>query len=148
MFSMAFDLYIFDLDGTLIDTRQDITAAINEMLTRYGLESKSVEEVTGYVGDGIKKLVHRCIDEPSINNREVSLDEAVSMFEECYWNHMLDTTMAYPGVMDLLAALKDRQKAILTNKAYKFTKAITDGLGLTQQFSLIVAGDTVSRKKP
>ena len=101
---MAFDLYIFDLDGTLIDTRQDITTAINEMLNHYGLESKSVGEVTGFVGDGIKKLVQRCMEKS-----RVALDEAVSMFRDSYWNYMLDTTITYPGVLKLLAHLKDKQ---------------------------------------
>ncbi|UCB46533.1 MAG: HAD-IA family hydrolase [Spirochaetota bacterium] len=150
---MAFDLYIFDLDGTLIDTRQDITTAVNEILHHYNLESKSVDEVTDYVGDGIRKLVQRCIEQSSIEqssivNSRVSLDEAVSMFKDSYWSHMHDTTITYPGITELLTHLKDKKKAILTNKAYKFTKAIMDRLGLTKQFSLIVGGDTVSKKKP
>jgi phosphoglycolate phosphatase len=140
---MAFDLYIFDLDGTLIDTRQDITTAINAMLDHYGLATRSVEEVTGFVGDGIKKLVQRCMDKS-----RVSLDEAILFFKDAYWDHMLDTTKPYPGVVDLLTRLQGKQKAILTNKAFKFTKAILDGLGLTKLFPLIVGGDTVERKKP
>ena len=140
---MEFDLYIFDLDGTLIDTRCDMTEAINEMLSRYGIPPKSVEEVTSYVGDGIKKLVERTLD-----NRRIELEEAVSFFKESYWRHKLDTTAPYPGIKDLLSRLTSKQKAILTNKAYRFTRAITDGLGLTQQFSLILGGDSVARKKP
>ena len=140
---MAFDLYIFDLDGTLIDTRRDLTAAVNEMLLPYGIGPKSVEEVTGYVGDGIKKVVER-----SFGDRSFNVEEALSVFKKSYWNHMLDTTAPYPGVMNLLSRLKGSYKAILTNKAYRFTKAITDELGLTHYFPIIVGGDSVERKKP
>jgi len=140
---MAFDIYIFDLDGTLIDTRCDLAIAVNEMLDLYGIGPKSVEEVTGYVGDGIKKLVER-----SFGNSSFDIEEALSAFKKCYWNHMLDTTAPYPGVVNLLSSLKGKFKAILTNKAYRFTRAITDGLGLTPFFPVIVGGDTVERKKP
>jgi phosphoglycolate phosphatase len=140
---LGFDLYIFDLDGTLIDTRQDMTTAINEMLSNYALKPKSVEEVTGYVGDGIRKLVERCLGEVSID-----VEDALSIFEESYWNHKLDATALYPGVKPLLFCLRKKSKAILTNKAYRFTKAITDSLGLTPEFSLIIGGDSVPRSKP
>jgi len=140
---MLFDLVIFDLDGTLIDTRHDITTAVNEMLSCYGLGEKSVEEVTGFVGDGIRVLVERCLDGSGIDTAE-----AVTRFEDSYWNHMLDKTTPYPGILDLLDRLGDVNKAILTNKAYRFTRAITDRLGLTERFRCIVGGDSVGRKKP
>jgi phosphoglycolate phosphatase len=140
---MAFDLYIFDLDGTLIDTRYDLTIAINDMLSRYHLEPKSAEEVTGYVGDGIQKLVERCLGDEGID-----VKEAASIFKKSYWIHKLDTTVPYPGVMDLLSRLSGKHKAILTNKSYRFTRAIMDGLRLTPEFSIVVGGDSVRRKKP
>ena len=140
---MAFDLYIFDLDGTLIDTRRDLTTAVNEMLALYGIGPKSVAEVTGCVGDGIKKLVERSFGDTSFD-----VEEALPVFKKCYWNHMLDTTAPYPGIMNLLSRLKGSYKAILTNKAYRFTRAITDGLCLTPYFPIIVGGDSVERKKP
>lgn len=140
---MAFDLYIFDLDGTLIDTRHDLTTAVNEMLLPYGIGPKSVEEVTGYVGDGLKKLVER-----SFGDASYDVEEALSAFQKSYWNHMLDLTEPYSGVVDLLSRLKGKYKAILTNKPYRFAKAITDELGLTPYFPIIVGGDSVERKKP
>ncbi len=140
---MLFKLVIFDLDGTLIDTRHDITTAINEVLSSYGLPIKSMEEVTGFVGDGIRVLVERCLGGSGID-----ATEAVSRFKDSYWNHMLDRTAPYPGVPALLDRLGDIKKAVLTNKAYRFTRAIMDRLGLTDRFECIVGGDSVGRKKP
>ncbi|MBN2322394.1 MAG: HAD-IA family hydrolase [Spirochaetes bacterium] len=140
---MLFDLVIFDLDGTLIDTRFDMTTAINEVLSSYGLPEKGVEEVTGYVGDGIRVLVERCVVGSGID-----ITEAVSRFKDSYWNHMLDRTEPYPGVTALLDRIGGIKKAVLTNKAYSFTKAIMDRLGLTERFECIVGGDSVGRKKP
>ncbi|MCK5093752.1 MAG: HAD hydrolase-like protein, partial [Spirochaetes bacterium] len=76
---MSYDLCIFDLDGTLIDTRVDITAAVNDMLSNYDLGKKGVDEVTGYVGDGIRKLVERCI----MDNR-ADIEQAISVFKAAY----------------------------------------------------------------
>ncbi len=140
---MNYELLIFDLDGTLIDTRQDITNAANEMLVRYGLEQKSVDEVTGYVGDGIARLVERCMGDEDVN-----IDEAVLLFKEIYTARLLDNTRPYPGIIELLDRLEGSRKAILTNKAYAPSKAITDGLGLTDYFEIFVGGNTLPRKKP
>lgn len=140
---MNYELLIFDLDGTLIDTRQDITNAANEMLVRYGLEQKSVDEVTGYVGDGIARLVERCMGDEDVN-----IDEAVLLFKEIYTARLLDNTRPYPGIIELLDRLVGSRKAILTNKAYAPSKAITDGLGLTGYFEIFVGGNTLPRKKP
>ncbi len=138
-----FELLIFDLDGTLIDTRKDITNSANEMLSHYGLEQKGVDEVTGYVGDGIAKLVERCIGE-----RDVDIEEAVSLYKEIYTARLLENTKPYPGIIDLLNHIEGVTKAILTNKAYAPSKSITDGLGLTGYFEMFVGGDTLPRKKP
>lgn len=140
---MNYELLIFDLDGTLIDTRQDITNAANEMLVLYGLEQKSVDEVTGYVGDGIARLVERCMGDEDVN-----IDEAVLLFKEIYTARLLDNTRPYPGIIELLDRLVGSRKAILTNKAYAPSKAITDGLGLTGYFEIFVGGNTLPRKKP
>lgn len=140
---MNYELLIFDLDGTLIDTRQDITNSANQMLAHYGLEQKGVDEVTGYVGDGIAKLVERCMGDEDVN-----IDEAVLLFKKIYTARLLENTRPYPSIVDLLKQLKVYRKAILTNKAYAPSKAITDGLGLTGYFEIFVGGDTLPRKKP
>ncbi len=140
---MGYDLCIFDLDGTLIDTRVDITAAVNDMLSNYDLGKKGVDEVTGYVGDGIRKLVERCI----MDDR-VDIKQAISVFKTAYSSRLLETTKPYPGVFRVLEQLGDRCKAVLTNKSYDLSKAITDGLDLSHFFTLFIGGDTFEVKKP
>ena len=140
---MIYELVIFDLDGTLIDTRQDITNAANEMLAHYGLQAKSVAEVTGYVGDGIARLVERCL-----GSHHVAFEEAVELFKRSYSSHLMDFTRPYPGIVDLLEGLRGVRKAILTNKSFEMSKTITDGLGLSSYFELIVGGDSIPRRKP
>jgi len=139
---MNYDLFIFDLDGTLVDTRLDIAKSINEMLNYCNIEEKSVTEITSLVGDGIKKLVER-----SVYGQEVDIEEALNIFNESYSNHLLDSTKAYPGVYEMLERL-NKKKAILTNKSFCFTKKIIDKLDLTYHFSVIVSGDTMQTKKP
>ena len=140
---MTYELLIFDLDGTLIDTRQDIADSANIMLAHYGLHGKTVAEVTGYVGDGIAKLVERCI-----GNERVDFEEAVSMFKRIYTEHLLENTRPYPGIIELLEQLNFYRKAVLTNKAHGPSKTIVHGLGLTPYFEMIVGGDTLPRRKP
>jgi len=140
---VGFDIIIFDLDGTLIDTRADIASAVNDMLRHFGLPLMEVEEVTGYIGDGLRPLVERCVPGDS-----APFDEAVKVFERAYWERKLETTKPYPGVQELLEKLGDKLKAVLTNKPYSYTRAIIDGLGMGSFFSVVVGGDTVKHKKP
>jgi phosphoglycolate phosphatase len=140
---MSFELCIFDLDGTLVDTRADIASAANDMLAHYKLSAKSVDEVTGYVGDGITMLVERCIKDSG-----VELKKAVSFFINAYSSRHLESTKPYPGVDELLNLLEDKFKAVLTNKSSVFSKSILDALQLSDHFSIIVGGDTFKDRKP
>jgi len=140
---VKFELCIFDLDGTIVDTRRDLTTAVNSVRASYGLPEMSMEEVTGYVGDGIVKLVER-----SLPDNGIDIDKAVLLFKEAYKAHLLDTTRSYPGIKEVLLQLDSCYSALLTNKPYQLTKAITDSLDFTGFFSLIVGGDTLERKKP
>jgi phosphoglycolate phosphatase len=140
---VRFGLCIFDLDGTIVDTRRDLATAVNEVRARYGLPETGVDEVTGHVGDGVVKLIER-----SLPIDDIDIDDAVSLFKQIYDAHLLDTTQPYPGISDVLSALNNRFLAILTNKPYRHTKVITDSLGLTSFFSLIVGGDSIEKKKP
>lgn len=140
---MKYELYIFDLDGTLVDTRIDITTAVNLMLSHYGLKPMEVRDVIGYVGDGVRKLVSRCI-----TSKNIDLEEAVKVFNDAYDRHLLDTTKPYPGVYAVLDQLAGVKKALLTNKPGSFTMKIVDALKLTPYFDVIVCGDTLPVKKP
>jgi phosphoglycolate phosphatase len=150
---VEFELVIFDLDGTLIDTRQDIANAANEMLAHYGLQKKSVDELTGYVGDGIEKFVERCVATQKVATQKVAgsrvdLDEAADLFKGFYAERLMEFSRPYPGIVDLLQRMNGVRKAILTNKAYGMSKSIADGLGISGFFELLVGGDSLPRKKP
>jgi len=140
---MKIDMCIFDLDGTLIDTSTDITSAANDMLSHYGLPRKSVEEVIGYVGDGVVKLTERCL-----GDLKVDFDEAVKLFREAYTLHLLDTSRPYPGVDEMLRTLNSVKKSVLTNKPYGYTVKLLEHLELSSHFELVVGGDTLATKKP
>lgn len=140
---MKYELCIFDLDGTLVDTRADITTAVNLMLSHYGLDPMEMEEVIGYVGDGVRKLVSRCII-----SKNIDLEEAVKIFNDAYDRHLLDTTKLYPDVYTVFDRLSGVRKALLTNKPGSFTMKILDALQLTPYFEVIVCGDTLPVKKP
>jgi phosphoglycolate phosphatase len=140
---VKYELLIFDLDGTLIDTRQDIANSANAMLEHYGLKPKTVSELTGYVGDGIAAFVERCI-----GDTELDFEEAVALFKSIYTEKLLENTKPYDGVMDLLDRLHMHRRVILTNKACGPSKTIVNGLGLAPYFELLVGGDTLPRKKP
>ncbi len=142
----VFNCYIFDLDGTLIDTRKDLTTAVNILRRSYNLPPIDVKTVTSMVGDGIKKLVERSISEAG----KVDIEKALQIFNEAYSKHLLDNTHAYQGILDVLESLKNSGKkiAVNTNKADKFAIEILKKLGMYSYFDIIIGGDSVSRKKP
>ena len=142
----VFNCYIFDLDGTLIDTRKDLTTAVNILRRSYNLPPIDVKTVTSMVGDGIKKLVERSISEAG----KVDIEKALQIFNEAYSKHLLDNTHAYQGILDVLENLKNSGKkiAVNTNKADKFAIEILKKLGMYSYFDIIIGGDSVSRKKP
>ena len=120
---MSYDVYVFDLDGTLLDTLRDLTASVNHALRWAGMPEHSIEEVRWFVGNGVKKLMERAIPDGLSNPR---FDEVYQEFRDHYLHHGLDTTVPYPGIMELLQALKDegKQIAVVSNKFYKATEEL------------------------
>lgn len=138
------DLIIFDLDGTLAETRQDIADAANFMLRKLDLHTLPDETITSYVGDGIKKLIERCLpDSPGY-----LLDTAIDYFVEYYGNHLADHSHLYPGILDFLKKMYPVKMAILSNKAQKFTDDITHRLEIRNYFQLVMGSNKQFPKKP
>lgn len=138
-------LVIFDLDGTLIDSGRDIARSLNELLKERGEAPLAVERVLSFVGDGARKLVARAL--PGLSGE--ALDEAVSRYLEIYRDHLLDTTVAYPGVREALELLAPgRSLAVLTNKPRRESLRILEGLELTPYFRSVYGGDSFPRRKP
>jgi phosphoglycolate phosphatase len=137
---------VFDLDGTLIDSRRDITTAINRMRAELGLPSLPLEAVVTMVGEGARLLVERALG-PGVPPEEV--DRALSRYLDHYQDVCLDETQAYPGIEEMLADLAGRYPlALLSNKGEALSREILDGLGLARFFREILGGDTLPTRKP
>lgn len=145
----------FDLDGTLVDSRRDLAAAVNRARTSYGLPELAEATVVGMVGEGARKLVAQSFDlgdqlaGASPPAGAIALDEALARFFAFYDEGLLASTRAYPGIPELLADLDGRcPLAVLTNKPEGFSRRILEGLGLAGHFAEVVGGDTLPVKKP
>ncbi len=138
---------LFDLDGTLIDSVPDLTAAVNFTLAQLGRPPKSPNQVAVHVGNGVRVLLERVIGNPE-GTRETVLDKAQKFFEEYYREHCLDQTSVYPGVKETLAHFHSKPMAVVTNKPEEFSRKILEGLGLDSPFKVILGGDSLPVRKP
>ena len=138
-------LLIFDLDGTLADTKLDLALSVNVMLEHLGVAALPHELITTYIGRGVTNLVRRALGERATDERA---QKGLEIFLEHYRQHLLDNTVVYPGVVEALAELRDRKLAVLTNKPDDFTRTILAGLGLAPHFAFVYGGDSFPRKKP
>jgi phosphoglycolate phosphatase len=137
---------IFDLDGTLIDSKLDLALSINAMLKRMGRVELAHEEIFRMVGNGAPVLVRRALGAETASDEEA--DAGLAYFLSYYRNHMLDNTVTYPGVREGLALLENHPMAVLTNKPVNFSRAILDGLGLSRYFRIVYGGNSFEKKKP
>lgn len=136
-------LIVYDLDGTLVDTAEDITEAINAMLTELSVSALSRDEIRSYVGRGLHDLVGRCLntEDPAL------LERGLRSFVAYYGAHMTDHSRLYPGAREALEHFKSRLQVIFTNKPNPYAKDLMDKLGVGGYFTDILAGGT-PRKKP
>ncbi len=146
-------LLIFDLDGTLLNTSQDITNAINHAIKPLGLEPLSVEKTTSMVGYGITKLIENLIppNPPLLKGGRGDFqakDETVNRFLEYYSKHLLDNTKPYPQVKETLSELGSYKKAVISNKRESYSREVLDGNGLLGFFDSILGSDSVAKRKP
>jgi phosphoglycolate phosphatase len=141
------DLLIFDLDGTLIDSRLDLANAVNAMRSHLGMSILPIELVSSYVGNGASVLVRRALGEPAT---EAEFQTALAFFMQYYAAHDLDRTTLYPGVRESLDRFRDAGKrmAVLSNKPTAMSRGILDGLGVGGHFFRVLGGDSFEEKKP
>ncbi|HEX6861671.1 MAG TPA: HAD-IA family hydrolase [Thermoanaerobaculia bacterium] len=136
---------VFDLDGTLVDSRRDITAALNRLRSELGLPPLSLDQVVTMVGEGAKVLVRRALADWHEEPAKEILDRYLSYYEEV----CLDTTVLYPGVEEMLAELSGRYRmAVLSNKGERLSVEILEGLDQAWRFSHILGGDSLPTRKP
>ncbi len=137
-------LIVYDLDGTLVDTREDISASANHLRAEMGLPPLPQAQICGYVGLGLRKLVANVLG----TEEGPVVEEGMRLYRAHYAEHMLDHTVLYPGALDLLEHFRDRAQAVITNKPNPYSREILEALGVARCFVEIVAGDSGWPKKP
>jgi phosphoglycolate phosphatase len=138
-------LVVFDLDGTLADTKRDLALSVNAMRECMGLGPLPLDAVTSYVGHGVTVLIRRALGDQAADGE---VEKGLTFFLDYYAHHLLDNTVAYPGVREALESLGNQRLAILTNKPTRFSREIVAGLGLAPYFFEIYGGDSFPLKKP
>ncbi len=148
-------MVVFDLDGTLIDSTEDLCNSVNATLQEFGRAELKKEQITSYIGDGAAMLVRRALfGAEGGEEDEHLLNSAMRYFLDYYRAHKLDYTTVYPGVLEALAKIQPypgggkRQMAVLTNKPVGPARAICEALGLSQYLFEIYGGDSFLIKKP
>ncbi len=135
-------IILFDLDGTLIDSRKDLTIAVNKTLSRFGIEELADETILKYVGNGIRSLLYDCAKDNE------HLKEMIDYFISFYSSHLTDNTKPYSGVQMLLEQLKSKgiKMGVVTNKMTALAKTILHRLKMTSYFDELVGGDLYQKK--
>ena len=136
---------VFDLDGTLIDSREDLAIAVILMRSEFDLEPLPLQTVVSFVGDGLKKLVQR-----SLKGEDVPLEDAYKVMGDCYRVNLIERTTLYPGVFDGINRLKDASwsLAVISNKPTEFCRIILDHFHIELAFSHIIGGSSEFPLKP
>ena len=141
----AVSALIFDLDGTLIDSKQDLIRSVNAMLEKMGREKLHEDTISGYIGHGAPKLVARALGNGAAEGER---EQALTFFLAHYEEHKLDSTRPYPGVAEGLEELRPFPMAVLTNKPVRVSRRIVEGLGLAKYFRAVYGGNSFETKKP
>lgn len=141
---MSIELIIFDLDGTLIDSKIDITNALNYAMEPYSPGRLTPEDIVKLVGEGITRLIEKLAG----GRGETVRADVASRFLRHYTDHLVDYTKEYPGVTETLEKLGGYRKAIISNKRESLSKKVLDGLGLAKYFDIVIGSDTTPERKP
>ncbi len=135
-------LIIFDLDGTLIDSKQDIILAVEHAARAVQHEIPPRDVVEAYISSGSMSLIKEVLGD------NARFEEAFAVFTSYYHEHMLDHTRPYEHVVDLMDLLRDKTLTIMSNKRERFCRLVIERLGWSERFKMIVGGDTRPHKKP
>jgi phosphoglycolate phosphatase len=142
-------LLIFDLDGTLVDSRQDLANSVNAMLRWLHQPELPCDLIASYIGDGAPMLVRRALGDP---DDDTQVQQALEYFMKWYREHKLDTTYVYAGMMEALQTIRDadgdRKMAVLSNKPVNPSRGIVEALGLRPFFFQTYGGNSFHTKKP
>jgi phosphoglycolate phosphatase len=136
-------LLIFDLDGTLVNTLEDIASSVNYTLAQLGNDPIAIDAVRQYVGDGIETLMAR-----SLGGRTERLDEAVAIYKDHHRRHLVACSSLYPSVRETLEHFKTLPMAVISNKTMEFVGPLIDCLGIGTYFKLVIGADHGLPLKP
>jgi phosphoglycolate phosphatase len=146
---MSYQCLLFDLDGTLVDSRVDLINSINLMLAELGRRTLPDTRVITFIGEGARLLVKRALGaDQDVQPSAPDVDHALGIFRRHYREHLLDQTRVYPGVEQTLARLCHIPKAVVTHKPYEFTIPLLEGVGLLSYFKVVIGGDCLPERKP
>jgi phosphoglycolate phosphatase len=138
-------LLVFDLDGTLVDSKQDLALSVNAMRQEMGLLPLTLDLISSYVGHGVLLLVRRSLGTQATDE---NVEKGLAFFLDYYRQHMLDNTAPYPGVPESLEQLQGHKMAVLTNKPVNFSREMISRLGYDCYFSYVYGGNSFPQKKP
>ncbi len=145
------ELVLLDLDGTLVDSIPDLANSVNKMLVEFSIAEREINSIRNWVGNGVEKLLHRALTNDIDGAAESELfDSAFPRFMDIYKKNMCILSTCYPGVREGIDYLKGKNIKLgcVTNKSGQFVGPILEKLGLKDDMSIIVAGDTLAKKKP
>jgi phosphoglycolate phosphatase len=138
------ELIMFDLDGTLADTGQDLADSVNYTRACFNLAPLAGPLVFNHVGRGVEHLLKYSLPEEYPDH----FQKVMSIFLERYEMHLLDRTVLYPGVHEALEYFGGKRRVVVSNKIHRLTMAVVRGLGVENQFDAIFGGDSAAEKKP
>lgn len=148
---ISIELMLFDLDGTLIDSRADLARSINLMLEELDRPPLDEDTIAAFVGDGVRVLVYRSLTATDPNKRppdEFLHADGVALMHKHYAEQMFVSTRLYSGIAETLGHFSSKKKAVVTSKEVRFTKLLLEKFDIEQYFDCIVGGDTVTERKP
>lgn len=140
----AVDLVMFDLDGTLADTGHDLADSVNFTRAHFALPPLEERLVYANVGRGVEHLLKQSLPEEN----PAHFQEVMRVFLDYYEKHLLDRTLLYPGVGEVLEYFRAKRRVVVSNKLHHLTVAVVRGLGLAPEFDAILGGDSAAEKKP
>ena len=140
----AIELVMFDLDGTLADTGHDLADSVNFTRAHFALTPLPEQRVYANVGRGVEYLLKQSLPEKGVER----FAEVMRVFLEYYEAHLLDRTVLYPGVREVLGYFRDKRRLVVSNKIHRLTEAVVHGLGIGGEFDAILGGDSAAEKKP
>lgn len=137
-------LILYDLDGTLVDTAEDMAQAVNVALTRLGCAPLSSRRIRAGVGQGLANLIEECLGAADA----ARVEAGVQLFRDYYGAHLVERSALYPGAREVLEHFRDRTQAVVTNKPDPFAHDLLEALGVAGYFSQIVTGEAAYPMKP